>query len=199
MEFDTVIRKRRSVRTYRQTVPPREVIDRIVDIARRVPTAGFSQGIDFLVLDDPDVVEDFRAITAHPDHTVPPELVGKEPPVLVVVFSDPGRYLRRYSAPDKAPFGLQDPDKWAVRFWDVDAAMAAMQLQLAAVNEGLDTWFFGTSHGADEMRSRFGVPEDRSMIGVIGLGYRTEDEKAFGSGTTRTRRPLDEQLHRNGW
>ncbi len=53
------------------------------------------------------------------------------------------RYLARYSAQDKIEFGLDDLERWPVRFWDVDAGMAAMQLQLVAVDEGLDTWFFG--------------------------------------------------------
>jgi len=199
MDFESVIKRRRSVRKYRQVVPPAEVVDRIVDIARRAPTAGFSQGVDFLVIDEPVAVSDFFEITTHPDHVVPEDLVGAQPPVVVVVWSDPERYLARYSAPDKARFGLQDQDRWLVRFWDVDAAMAAMQLQLAAVNEGLDTWFFGIAHGEAQMRQRFGVPEDRRMVGVIGLGYRADDEVGFGSGTTRPRRPLVEQLHRNGW
>jgi nitroreductase len=199
MDFDSVVRRRRSIRSYRRALPPPGTVERIVDVARRAPTAGFSQGIDFLVLDDPSAVSEFFAITTHPDHVVPDHLVGAEPPIVVIVWSDPQRYLARYAAPDKARFGLQDPDRWAVKFWDVDAAMAAMQLQLAAVNEGLDTWFFGIAHGEAEMRERFRVPDDRSMIGVVGLGYRSEDEVGFGSGTKRPRRPLDEQLHRNGW
>jgi nitroreductase len=199
MDFESVIRRRRSVRKYQQVVPSRAVIDRVVDIARRAPTAGFAQGVDFLMLDDPTAVAEFYAITTHPDRELPEDLLDAQPPVLVVVWSDPQRYLSRYSAADKARFGLQDPDRWAVKFWDIDAAMAAMQLQLAAVNEGLDTWFFGIAHGAAQMRDRFGVPDDRNLIGVIGIGYRTEDEVAFGSGATRPRRPLDEQLHHNGW
>jgi nitroreductase len=199
MDFETVIKRRRSVRTYRQDTPPTDLVDRIVDVARRVPTAGFSQGIDFLVLDSREAVDAFWAMTTHPAHDLDEAARASRPPVLIVMFSDPGRYLTRYSAPDKAAFGLQDPDRWPVKFWDIDAAMAAMQLQLAAVNEGLDTWFFGVAHGAAAMRDHFGVPDDRSLIGIIGLGYRTDDEVAFGSGISRPRRPLEEQLHRNGW
>ena len=199
MEFDTVVRRRRSVRKYRQEAPSGAVLDRIIDTARRAPTAGFSQGVDFLVLDAPESVAQFRRLTAHPDQHLRDDLAEAQPPVIVVVWSDPERYLGRYSEADKAKFGLQDPERWPVKFWDVDAAMAAMQLQLAAVNEGLDTWFFGIAHGEQAMRDAFGVPGNRRIVGVIGIGYRTDDEVAFGSGSTRKRRPLDEQLHRNGW
>ncbi len=199
MEFRDVVRRRRSVRAYQREIPPPEVIDGLIDTARRAPTAGFSQGIDFLVLDDPGVVAEFYALTDPPDAEIPEEFRQNRPPVLVVVFSDPVRYLSRYSEGDKLRFGLDDADAWPVRFWDVDAAMAAMQLQLAAVDAGIDTWFFGYNHGDDEVRERFGVPSDRSLIGVVGLGYRLDDERPIGSGTTRRRRPLEDQLHRNGW
>lgn len=199
MDFNDVIRKRRSIRAYAPTIPERDLIDGIIDTARRSPTAGFSQGIDYLVIDDPTEMAFFWETTEDPEFPAPEEMAKDHPPILVLVFSDPHRYLRRYSADDKIQFGLDDLDRWPVRFWDVDAGMSAMQLQLAAVNEGLDTWFFGIAHGSDSVRAHFGVPENRSLVGVIALGYRATDEVAMGSGTTRRRRPLDEQLHRNGW
>lgn len=199
MEFGEVVRRRRSVRSFRRDIPARATLSGLVDTARRAPTAGFSQGVDFLVLDDPDVVSEFYALTDPPGSEVPEEFRAGRPPVVVLVWSDPMRYLARYAESDKQRFGLDDADRWPVRFWDVDAAMAAMQLQLAAVDAGLDTWFFGFSSGEDEVRERFSVPVDRSLIGVVGLGFRTDDERPIGSGTTRRRRPLDEQLHVNGW
>jgi nitroreductase len=192
MEFSDVVRARRSIRSYAREAPDPDLIERLVDTARRVPTAGFSQGIDFLVLDDPDLLDEFWRLSGgdpEPD----------DPPVLVLVFSDPERYLERYRAPDKIEFGLGDADAWPVKFWDIDASMAAMQLQLAAVDAGLGTWFFGIGEGEAAIRERFGVPADRSLIGIVALGYRHPDEQPAGSGTTRRRRPLGEQVHRNGW
>ncbi len=77
--------------------------------------------------------------------------------------------------------------------------MAAMAAQLAAVDEGLGTFFFGISKGESELLAHFGVPEGIRPIGVIGLGYPATDEAPTGSGATRSRRSLDEQVHRNGW
>lgn len=199
MEFRDVVRRRRSVRAHRRDIPDRGLLEDLIDIARRAPTAGFSQGVDFLLLDDPGAVGEFYAMTDPPDADIPRGFREHRPPVVVLVFSDPQRYLARYSEDDKIRFALDDADAWPVRFWDVDAAMAAMQLQLAAVDAGLDTWFFGYNHGDDAVRNRFDVPADRSLIGVVGLGYRLEDERPIGSGVTRRRRPLDDQLHRNGW
>jgi len=199
MEFDDVLRKRRSIRRFSDQRPDPSVIDRIVEQARRAPTAGFSQGIDFLVLDEPAALADFWALTEDPDDPATTEDIADRPPVLVLVWSDPQRYLRRYSAPDKIDFGLGDPDAWAVPFWDVDAGMASMQLQLAAVNAGLDTWFFGIADGEDAVRERFGVPADRRQIGVIAIGHRSDEPQPESSVNTRRRRALEEQLHRNRW
>lgn len=199
MELSDVIRKRRSVRSYSDRVPEPGLIASIVDRARRAPTAGFSQGIDFLVIDDPAAMAEFWEMTDHPDWPTPQAEKAVRPPVVVLVWSDPMRYLARYSDEDKLEFGLDDLDQWPVRFWDVDAGMAAMQLQLVGVDEGLDTWFFGIAYGEEAVRARFGVPDDRKSCGLVALGYRSEDEQRSGSTLTRRRRALEEQLHRNGW
>lgn len=199
MEFSDVIRKRRSIRSYSKRVPDPDLVASIVDRARRAPTAGHSQGIDFLVIDDPAAMAELWAMTEEEAFPTTEQEAAARPPVVVLVWSDPARYLARYSEDDKIEFGQDDLDRWPVRFWDVDAGMASMQLQLVAIDEGLDTWFFGISYGEDALRERFGVPADRQMCGVIALGYRSEDERPTGSATVRSRRPLEEQLHRNGW
>jgi nitroreductase len=199
MEFNDVIRKRRSVRRFNGERPDPEVVDRVIDQARRAPTAGFSQGVDFLVLDDGVALDEFWELVEDPKFPSAEEDRATRPPVLVLVWSDPMRYIARYSAADKIDFGMDKIEAWPVQFWDIDAAMASMQLQLAAVNRGIDTWFFGIPYGEGAVRERFGVPEDRKQVGVIALGYRHDGEQPASSVVKRRRRPLEEQLHRNGW
>ena len=86
-----------------------------------------------------------------------------------------------------------------MKFWEVDASMAAMTALLAAVDTELGGWFFGMSHGEAAVLAHFGVPDGIRPIGVIGLGYRADDETEIGSATTRDRRPFSEQVHRNVW
>ena len=53
MEFADVVRRRRMVRNYDPDRPvPAEVVDRLLEHAMHAPSAGFSQGWGFLVLDD---------------------------------------------------------------------------------------------------------------------------------------------------
>ena len=199
MEFAEVVRRRRMVRRFDQRPVPREVIDRILDIARRAPSAGFSQGLELLVLDTPDAVDAFWTITRHPEFGWDEDDIAVGPPVLVIPLPDARRYVERYSEPDKIRFGMNEERNWPVRYWDIDAAMAAMLMLLAAVDEGLGGWFFGIDHGERELLDHFGGPAHLHMIGVVGLGYRADDEEPSGSWMTRRRRPFEDQVHRGRW
>lgn len=153
MEFYDVVRKRRSVRAFEQRPVDPALVDRLLDLARRAPSAGFSQGIDFVVLQHPESVARFWKLTEDPAIPSDPADLAVGPPVVVLALSDPGRYLDRYAEPDKIAFGLDTADAWPVRVWDTDTAMACMLLLLAAVDEGLGGWFFGVAHGETELRA----------------------------------------------
>jgi nitroreductase len=199
MEFRDVVRRRRMVRRFDQRPVPPETIDRIIDTGRRAPSAGFSQGLELLVLDSPETVAEFWQLTSDPEFGWDADDIAVGPTVIVIPLPDAHRYTQRYSEPDKIAFGMGDAANWPVRFWDIDAAMAAMLMLLAAVEEGLGGWFFGITHGERELLDRFGVPSDLRPIGIAGFGYRADDEEPSGSWMQRRRRPLEEQIHRNGW
>jgi nitroreductase len=199
MEFREVVRRRRMVRRFDRRPVPHETIDGIIDIGRRAPSAGFSQGLELLVLDSPDTVAEFWQLTQDPGFPWDPDDIAVGPTVIVIPLPDAHRYTQRYSEPDKIAFGMDDAANWPVRFWDIDAAMASMLMLLAAVEEGLGGWFFGITHGERELLDRFGVPPGLRPIGILGFGYRAADEEPSGSWMKRRRRPLEEQIHRNGW
>jgi nitroreductase len=200
MELEQVIRRRRSIRRFSQEPVPPGVVDHVLDLARRSPTAGFSQGVDFVVLDTPESIATFWRLTDDPRFPMEPDEVAEGPTVLVLPIADKRPYLARYSEPDKAAFGLQHEDAWPVKFWDIDAAMASMTALLAAVDAGLGSWFFGISYGEVEVLAHLGVPDGIRPVGVIGLGYRAPGEVPHvGSAYSRSRRPFEDQIHRNRW
>ncbi|MBA3364024.1 MAG: nitroreductase family protein [Actinomycetota bacterium] len=199
MEFKEVLRRRRMVRRFDQRPVAASTVDRIIDVGRRGPSAGFSQGLELLVLDTPQTVAAFWETTRDPEFGWEEETVAHGPTVLIVPLPDPRRYVERYAKPDKIEFGMDEEANWPVRFWEIDAAMASMLILLAAVEEGLGGWFFGITYGERALLDRFGVPTHLRPIGIIGLGYRAEDEEPTGSWTQHRRRPLEEQIHRNGW
>lgn len=194
-----MVRRRRMVRRFDQRPVPRDVIDRILDVGRRGPSAGFSQGIELLVLDTPETIAEFWRITTDPELGWDIDDLAFGPTVIVLPIPDAARYLDRYSEPDKIAFGMDVAERWPVPFWEVDTAMAAMLMLLAAVDEGLGGYFFGITHGERESLVRFGVPEGLRPIGILGFGYRADDEEPSGSWTKRRRRPFEDQVHRNVW
>ena len=199
MEFRDVVRHRRMVRRFDQRPVPHDVVDRILEVGRRAPSAGFAQGVELLVLDTPDAIDTFWETTRDPEFGWDTETTEHGPTVLILPLPDANRYLRRYAEPDKADFGMDEESNWPVRFWEIDAAMAAMAILLAAVDEGLGGWFFGITHGERDLLDRFGVPERLRPIGIVGLGYRAADEEPSGSWTKRRRRAFEDQVHRGGW
>jgi nitroreductase len=201
MDFEELLKRRKSVRAYDQRPVPHEVLDHVLASVLHAPTAGFTQGNEFLVLDKPTAVAEFWTITADPNDPISPEEQSVMPPALILPLSNRAAYLTRYSQPDKAGYGLDQAERWPVPYWDIDAGMASMLILLAAVNERLGAWYFGIFAGEREMLARFGVPDEFKPIGVIGLGYPAPSDPNALRGSARRirRRPVEALVHRNGW
>jgi|TARA_B100001105_G_scaffold205099_1_gene169088 nitroreductase len=191
---------RRSCRSF--TSEPLAVgqVDDLVDAARRTPTAGNCQGVEFLILEGSDVSsywETTLSAEKRAGFSWPGLLVA---PALVVPFGLPGRYLDRYAEPDKAATGLgAGSDAWSVPYWLTDAAFAALALQLLVVEAGLGCCFFGLFEHEEAVRRRFGVPDEARAVGAIAIGHPEPSGARTSRSTARGRRPLDEVLHRGNW
>lgn len=175
-------------------VPP-ELVDLILANTQKAPSAGYSQGFAFMVL---DTEADTRLFW---DLTRPKTPADERPttPVIVLPLESADAYLRRYSEPDKRDFGLgESRDAWPVPFWTVDASFAAMTLLLSATAHGLGAWFFGIFAGEQELLSALGVPDEFRPIGAIALGYPSVEERRSPS-LKRGRKPFDELVHRGRW
>jgi nitroreductase len=197
VELGEVVRRRRMVRRFDSRPLPAEVLDRILHSATRAPSAGFSQGLDLLVIEGGDAVRGFWNATADPRFGKPYSTA--EPPVIVLVLSDKQAYLDRYGAPDKAGLGMDSEEGWPVPYWDMDAAMAVMLMLLTAVDEGVGAWWFGVFHGAEALLRDLGVPPGRRLVGAVALGRPAADDRPSGSARTRPRRPLDQVVHWGRW
>jgi nitroreductase len=180
---------------------PSETLIRILDTARHAPSAGFSQGFRLVVLDDPGRVEWFWRVTTPPDELSElDERIATGPPVVVLPFVSKAVYLERYSAPDKAGFGMQTEEAWPVPFWLVDAGMAIMLILLAAVDEGLGGWYFGIVQGESDLRHELGIPDQYALLGAIAIGRRAPDDVTTkGSAHSRRRISVDELVRRSHW
>ena len=171
---------------------PEGLLTELLDRARRAPSAGNTQAVEFCVVDDP---ERYWQLTLTPERRTelpwPGLLVA---PVLVVVVTDPQRYVQRYAEPDKAHTGLgTGTDAWSVPYWWVDAGMAVLSVLLGASAEGLGSCFFGAFEHEEAVIEGLSIPEGRRVVGTVALGYPAPDR--LSSSAVRPRRPLDEVVY----
>lgn len=198
VEFREVVRRRRMVRRYTTDPVDPAVVDRALAHAVRAPSAGFTQGWAFVVLDTPDDVARFWTATTGPG--APDRwLQGmSRAPVVVLPCSRKAAYLDRYAEPDKG-WTDRDEARWPVPYWHCDAAMAALLVLQTAVDEGLGACFFGVPPDRlGALRAELGIPADVDPVGAITLGH-PEPGGAAGSPSRRRRTPLEEVVHRGGW
>ena len=203
-EFADVVRRRRMTRSFTPTPLPAGLLEEIVELAVRAPSAGKAQGWHLVVLEGEDTARFW-------DITLPPMRRGRfkwqgllDAPVILLPFADAKAYTDRYSEPDKAATGLgAGPGAWPVPYWTIDASMSVMTILLAAEDAGLGALFFGVFKGERELRQTLGVPPALELLGAIALGYPVDDTDPGGTtkgrSATRPRRTAAEVIHRGRW
>lgn len=199
MELGEVVRRRRMVRAFTDEPVGPTTVDALVDLARRAPSAGHSQGWAFVVLEGTEQTSRYWDVALPEDRRSGFRWQGLlDAPVLVVALVRPAAWVDRYAEPDKAGTGLGAGEAaWPVPYWWVDGGMAVEHLLLGAVDAGLGACFFGLFDREGAVLAALGVPEGWRGLGVVALGHRAPDEP--GRSTDRGRRPLGEVLHRGGW
>jgi nitroreductase len=204
MDFDEVVRKRRSIRSYGPEPVEPAVVDRILDAGTRGPTAGYSQGQSYVLVTDlatiarlmAEMDRQVQALMGVSSAEAPTEPPAFGAPVLVVACTNEADYHRRYQRPDKLlPDGSEIP--WPVPYWYVDSGCGIMLMLLAAVNEGLAACLIGVPFDVAPWRDILGMPEEVIPVGTILIGHRATDEQKRDLRSRR--RPQEDYVHRERW
>ncbi|HUS13882.1 MAG TPA: nitroreductase family protein [Chloroflexia bacterium] len=198
MELAEAVRKRRMVRHFTHEPVAPEVVDRMLELARHAPSAGFTQGQAFVVVTQP---EQKRAIAelcqeeGYVQSGFDPFISGA--PVLVIPCTSEAAYRQRYQEPDK---GGPDVDQyWPVPYWHMDIGCAVQILLLAVVDEGLAAGFAGIPKrgGTEELQALLGIPAEVTPVGVIPIGHPAPDKPS--PSLKRGRTPDSSYIHHEGW
>jgi nitroreductase len=189
------------VRSFTDEPVAPDVVRRIVDTARRGPSAGYSQGVEFVVVTSATT----RATIAAPAQETL-DISGHhnfvaQAPVHVVICVSPEVYRSRYREPDKMTVVADTDDEqlWVVPYWYQDAGAALMLLLLAALDEGIGAAFVGGD--PELLHELLGIPEDYIPVGIALLGHEAADARSFGdvAAKPRSRRPFDSVVHIDHW
>ncbi|MCU1492042.1 MAG: nitroreductase family protein [Acidimicrobiaceae bacterium] len=198
-----VLRRRRMTRSFAPDELDSAVLERMLDAARRVPSAGFTQGVDLLVLTEKVSRARFWELSSTAEwRSGSSQAAGLlAAPAIVLPLADPDAYVARYREQDKAGSRLSgiSEESWPLPYWQLDAAFAALAILLAAESEGVGALVFALHDHAPAVLDAFGVPKGRQSVGAIALGQRDGGDGASGSPTRRIRRPLEDVVHQEAW
>lgn len=185
MDVKTAIRTRRSVRKYKTTPVPKEIVLELLEAANLAPSATNRQPWEFVVVSRSylDRLEDilkeaFRERVAGvseeamrqaiKDLSLPEEESGDR-------LKSLGRFYRTLGG---APVAVgvclpRENDPWVWKNNISDSAAAIENLLLAAWDKGLGTcWMAGPLKArADVIAAFLGVPPDRELVAIVTLGY----------------------------
>lgn len=177
MNLEQLLARRKMVRNYLPAPVEPAKLDRVLQSALRGPSAGHSQGVSLVVVQDAGRRAAIAALSSEEQWTrkgYPAWLSGA--PVHVIVCVEPEVYRERYAEPDKST-ALKE---WQVPYWHVDGGCALMLLLLAAVEEGLGAGFQG-AHNVPGLTGLLAIPEGVVPLGVVTLGYPVPGDPPRGS------------------
>ena len=169
MEFNEVLNRRYSCRAFATQGVEQEKVDRILEAGRMAPTAVNKQPVHIWAVSRPETLEAMRGVTR--------SKYGAS--LLLVVGCRPAdAWVRRYDGKNGA---------------EVDAAIVATYLMLAAENEGLATLWVGSFDPA-LLRDILPGTDGYELVAMINVGYPAAGGEP--SAMHGVRKPVEELVTR---
>jgi FMN reductase (NADPH) len=205
MEYDSLlasIRRRRSVRQYKEDPVPETEVMKVLEAARWAPSGNNSQPWEFVVVRDQDkrrkVTEIFVAQSLSLRQTsdnfkhAPIKDYLERISCLLFVCGDP-RFIPAYPRSSASPELAEMYAENSRRIYIESVTAAICNILLAASSLGLGTvWLTGTGEKetAARLKSLLKIPEILDILSCIPLGY-----PPGGSPAPRSPRPLENVVH----
>jgi len=166
MEFDQVISKRYSVRSYiRQKIDKKHLLE-IMEAARLAPSAVNFQPWHFIIITKEQNLNDF--------HEVYQRSWFKEATACIVICSDHSKSWKRKS--DGKDFA------------DIDIAIAVDHLVLKATDLGIGTCWI-CNFDVPLARKKLQLPDEIEPVVIVSLGYSAAEAPL------KIRKPLEDMVH----
>jgi nitroreductase len=198
MELTDAVRRRRMTRNFSGRALDPGIVDDLLEAALRAPSAGNTQGREFVVLEGDETARYWDSTTDSEWRARSPRFAGlAKAPVVVLAFADPDAYVERYREPDKADGGAGAAG-WGVPFWFVDAGFSVMTILLGAADLGVGAAFLGNFRGEAALAAELSVPGRLRWLGAVLLGEAADPDPPTKS-SLRPRRTLEECVRRGGW
>ena len=157
MTLSKLLRKRRNVYGFKSRAIPDKSLVRILEDARHVPSAGFTQDFEFIVVKDPMIRRELATAGHQPEYMS--EGIAKSnfismAPVIVVPCGNKKRFEAKYG---------KSEENARLPWWLIDAGFASFALILSAFEHGLAASFLGVLDD-EKVRQILNLPMDGSII-----------------------------------
>ncbi len=169
MDFQELIRIRRSIRAFKPDDLPEDVVHRVLDAARVAPSACNLQPFRFIVITDQE--------TRHSLKAVYPRDWFWNAPVIVVACALPAEAWVRADGFNAA---------------ELDTAIAMDHVILAAAEEGLGTCWV-CNFDEHKTRELLGIPPAARVLAMTPLGYPAGEPRPFA------RKKYSELVRKDRW
>jgi nitroreductase len=171
LETWDAIRARRNVRTYEDRQISDHDLDRILEAARRTPSASNKQRWDFVVVRDKDRLQRLSAIWQGARH------IPGSAATIALIGPDPE----------------EERDRISVAY---DMGQVTMSIMLAATDLGIGSGH-SSAHDQAVARDVLQIPEGSRCWWLIGLGY--PGDRPLRPIEKHDRRPLEDLVHYDTW
>lgn len=168
--LENLLNNRKVVRNYKKTSLEDTSLKNISKFSIKIPTAGFSRGIEILNTFDVKKIKNVSKIF-NEDNFIKD---GKSPWIsnslaLFFILLNEEAYHHRYSKNDKT--NAVNSKDWDVPYWYVDAGAAMMNCILLIEEKELSSGFMGL-HNIDrkKIHEEFKIPDTYQIIGMITAG-----------------------------
>ena len=177
--LENLLNNRKVVRSYQKAKVDKNSLENISKNSIKIPTAGFSRGIEILNTFDVEkikiVSEIFNENSFKKDNQSP--WISNSLALFFLMLNEE-EYHKRYSSSDKK--NAVNSKEWDVPYWYVDAGAALMNCLLLIEEQGFASGFMGL-HNIDrkKIHDLFKIPNDYQIVGMITAGV--EDSNVVSS------------------
>ena len=184
MEFNEVIKSRRSVRSYLQDPVPDDVLQAILEAGRNAPSFQNRQCWRFIVLNDREVI---NKLTSNIGLIGKVNFFIKSTPLIIIATADPTK---------SGTVNRQD-------YYLVDTAIAFQQMMLTAWNYGIGSCWMA-AFDEKKLKEFLSIPPKIRVVAMSPFGYPKEKESLYGKAlkffaSSKSRHEIDKMVCYNKW
>ncbi|MFL2694137.1 MAG: nitroreductase family protein [Candidatus Actinomarina sp.] len=168
--LQNLLANRKIVRNYIETTKEFPELQKVIDYAIKIPTAGFSRGIEFLHISKKENINKLAKLANEESYVQKGfnKWISNSLSIYLILINEKA-YHDRYSEKDKK--NSTQTYEWIVPYWYVDAGAAMMNCMLLIEEIGLKSGFLG-SHNmkSTEIKSLMKIPESYQLLGFVTAG-----------------------------